>query len=494
MSTTTLVRTETEPTVPPEPRRGVSIAEVAVAAGAFAVFCVVVLTKATRLLEPDDSAYLASIIALSHGHLTLTTAQYHTLSAQMQAQYGTGIQQWVHLANGRWMSEKNPGYPFYAVPFYWLGALRAAPLFAAGAGSIGLFAGARRWLGRWGGTWAVLLFLSSGAAIAFAWRATMPSFTDAALVAAGAGALVWALLATEAPDRHRTVVGLLGFLALEGAAFIRYTDVIMVIVAAVAVAVFHRRAHLSRRTVMWWFGSLLVVAGLVLAFNATFYGGPFKTGYGAGEITFSLNAIGPNLRLMPTHLVEAIPALLLGMAALVWIGVRLVLSTGDMDPLAASAARRDAAVGAALAAGWFGLWALYAAYTWTAQMGSGAGPGGGPGGGGGGGAIHIIRFYLPAIGLIALLGAWLLSRLPRWLPPIVVVAVAGLGLWSFESLTALGALGGPGGGGFPGVPGGRGGSFPQGSKPPTGGRPPGGGAPPSGGPPMGSGVPTGAAP
>ena len=123
MSTATLIRTGAEPVAPTERRRGVSIAEVAVAAGAFAVFCVVVLTKATRLLEPDDSAYLASIVALSHGHLTLSAAQYHTLSSQLQAHYGTGIQQWVHLPDGRWMSEKNPGYPFYAVPFYWIGAL-----------------------------------------------------------------------------------------------------------------------------------------------------------------------------------------------------------------------------------------------------------------------------------------------------------------------------------------------------------------------------------
>jgi len=140
-------------------------APAAVAAGAFALFCVVVLTKATRLLEPDDSAYLASIIALAHGHLSLTTAQYHALSSQMRSQYGTTIMQWHQLGDGRWISEKNPGYPFYAVAFYWLGILRAAPLFAAGLASTSLFAAGRRWLGRWGGTWTVILFLFSGMAL-----------------------------------------------------------------------------------------------------------------------------------------------------------------------------------------------------------------------------------------------------------------------------------------------------------------------------------------
>ena len=52
------------------------------------------------------------------------------------------------------ISEKNPGYPFLALPFQALGLLRVAPLFYGALGCLGLFAGARRWLGHWGGTWA----------------------------------------------------------------------------------------------------------------------------------------------------------------------------------------------------------------------------------------------------------------------------------------------------------------------------------------------------
>ncbi|HZX97922.1 MAG TPA: hypothetical protein VFE92_00265 [Dermatophilaceae bacterium] len=50
----------------------------------------------------------------------------------------------------------------------------------------------------------VILFCSSGAALVFAWRATMPTFTDASLIAAGAGALLWTMLATERTVRLRT--------------------------------------------------------------------------------------------------------------------------------------------------------------------------------------------------------------------------------------------------------------------------------------------------
>jgi hypothetical protein len=76
-------------------------------------------------------------------------------------------------------------------------------------------------------------------------------------------------------------------------------------------------------------------------------------------------------------------------------------------------------VGLALTASWFSVWGLYAAYTWTAHPG--------------GGTLQVVRFYVPALGAIALLGAWLLVRLrtvltttgltptglatrPRWTP------------------------------------------------------------------------------
>ena len=530
-------------TAPPRGRR-FPTAEVVVAAAAFVAFSVVVLTKATTLLEPDDAAYLASIVALTHGHLSLSTAQYHQVAAELHAHYGTSIVQWVHLPSGRWISEKNPGYPFYALPFKLLGILRAAPLFAAALASTSLFIGARRWLGRWGGSWAVVLFLASGAAMAFAWRPTMPSFTDGCLVAAGVGALLWTLLATDATRRRRTLGGLAGFVFLEAAVAMRYTDIVLLLVAVVAVAVVARRCRIPLRSLLWWAASLVVVGLSVALFNAHFYGGATKTGYGTGEITFSLSAIGPNLRIMPKLLVEAVPGLVLGLGALGWMAVRLVRSRSTSIDVATSRRwRTDAVVGAWLVAGWLAIWGLYSAYTWTAQMGGGGGSGGaggppgvgGPGGGfrpptglqpptgfrlppglklpsglhlhagamaAGGNSIHLIRFYLPAIGLIALLGAWLLVQLPKWLPVIVLGVLSVLGVMSFHSLTAGGGFGtgGPGGGRPPigvngGFPYGGPGAFPGGANgspsggfgpPPSGARQP-GTAPPAG-------VPSGAQP
>ena len=150
------------------PPRGSAAAEgagrpwrwLAAAAAAFAALCIVALTTAPQLVEPDDHAYQASIIAATQGHwLTLSTAQVHALGTQF-AQVGPqrgrpaarggppALIQWVQLPGGRWISEKDPGYPFLAAPFQWLGLIRLAPLFYGALGCLGLFVGARRWLGR----------------------------------------------------------------------------------------------------------------------------------------------------------------------------------------------------------------------------------------------------------------------------------------------------------------------------------------------------------
>jgi hypothetical protein len=468
--------------------------EVLVAVACFVVLCGAALSRSATLLEPDDYAYRASIVALSEGHLVLSDQQYLDLRARLQVADGgaggdsaggmpgrrgaiMGIVQWTRLADGRWVSEKNPGYPFFAVPFQLLGILRAGPLFYGALACFALFVGGRRWLGAWGGTWAVGLFCSSGAAMAFAWRAWMPTFTGAALIAAGAGALLWATLAGEAGARRRTVAGLLGFLALEGAMLIRYTDAVALAVAVAAVLVVWRVApgRLPRRALPWWLGSVAGAALLVLAWDQIVYGSAFTTGYAAGVVSFGLGAFRGNLTNLPRHLTTTMPALWLALAGLVWIVARSVrlrrTAPADWVRPSKAAAHRDLAIAAALAAAWAGNWGLYSLYYWTAQTGGGGGPVGGPGGGpvgpGGGGAIHLVRFFVPALASMALLGAWPLSRVPRWLAGATLAALFGLGFWSFADMAATDARGGmPSGfpGGMPGAPPGGG----------TPGAPPGG--------------------
>jgi hypothetical protein len=135
-------------------RRDLAAAGAALAA--FAVLCVMALSFAPRLVEPDDYAYRASIVAMTQGDsLTLSTAQVEALAAQLTGPGGSplaggpaGIPQWVQLANGQWISEKDPGYPFLAAPFQALGIIRLAPLFYGALACLGLYAGGRRWLGR----------------------------------------------------------------------------------------------------------------------------------------------------------------------------------------------------------------------------------------------------------------------------------------------------------------------------------------------------------
>jgi hypothetical protein len=415
---------------PPAAATRLGRAEILFALAAFAALCAVALSFAPHLVEPDDYAYQASTVGITQGHwLTLSTAQADALGQQL-ADPGSGttaspLVQWVQLASGRWISEKDPGYPFLAAPFQALGIIRLAPLFYGALGCLGLFFGARRWLGRFGGGAAVGLFCTSGAALLFAWRDYMPTFTDASLIAAGTGALLWAVLAAEATTRRRIVAGLAGFVALEAAVFTRYTDILVLGCAAVAVVVAWRLRQVPAVALAWWLGSAAAFGVGVAVFDGLVYGGPLRSGYRPGEIQFSLSALGPNFRYMPAHLLEAMPMLVLGLAAVVWIIARWTrLGRPEDEP--AAAARRDLAVGVALAASWFSVWGFYCAYTWTANAFVTT--------------LQSARFYVPVLGAMALLGAWLLVRVPRRtsLAAATSVAVAaamfGLGVWSFGDM------------------------------------------------------------
>lgn len=404
--------------------------EAVLAVASFAVLCAVVLSVPPQLgVEPDDGAYRASIVAMTEGHvLTLSSAQVNALAAKLGD--GLGVPpQWVELSGGRYISEKDPGFPFLAAPFQALGIIRWAPLVYGALACLGLFIGARRWLGRFGGLAAVGLYCSSGAALLFAWRDYMPTFTDASLIAAGSGVLLWALLATEASSRRRTWAGLAGFAALEIAAFVRYTDIVILGCAVVTVVTAWRlrAARLPLGALCWWLASVAVFGAGVAVFDDLVYGGPLTTGYQPGEVNFGLGAIGPNLRYMPAHLVQAMPVLVPGLAALAWIIVRRLVAR-EVGGQAGSVARRDLWVGLAMAASWFAAWVLYSAYYWTNDPSENT--------------LQTVRFYVPAIGAISLLGAWLVTRIPgrAWVAgltsAVVVTALFGLGAWSFHAMVA----------------------------------------------------------
>jgi hypothetical protein len=417
----------------PAAKRGIRLLslEAMLAGVAFAALCVVVLSVAPQAAEPDDGAYRASIVAMTEGHfLTLSTAQAETLARKLGDNPAAPPNQWVELPGGRTISEKNPGYPFLAAPFQALGIIRWAPLFYGALACLGLFAGARRWLGRFGGPAAVGLYCSSGAALLFAWRDYMPTFTDASLIAAGSGTLLWALLATEASSPQRAWAGLAGLAAIETATFARYTDIVILGCAVVALTAARRRAaNLPSRTLCWWLTSVAVLGAGIAIFDDLAYGSPLSTGYqfmtGSDQVTFGLGAIVPNLRYMPAHLIQAMPMLVLGLAAVAWIIARAVTlrRAGAESP-----ARRDLWVGLALAASWLAIWGVYSAYYWTNDPSEDT--------------LQTVRFYVPAIGMISLLGAWLVTRIPGrvWLAGLtsvaVVVAMFVLGTWSFHAMVA----------------------------------------------------------
>jgi hypothetical protein len=92
-----------------------------------AAMSVVVLAHATALIEPDDYACRASIVALAKGQV-LSNAQYRALVHRLARFDPADIAQWHHLASGKWISEENPGYALLVALFHLAGAPRRAPL------------------------------------------------------------------------------------------------------------------------------------------------------------------------------------------------------------------------------------------------------------------------------------------------------------------------------------------------------------------------------
>jgi hypothetical protein len=127
---------------------------------------------------------------------------------------------------------------------------------------------------------------------------------------------------------------------------------------------------------------------------------------------------------MPAHLLEAMPMVILALVALVWILLLALPLRQPADPVA----RRDGYVALGLAASWFAIWGLYAAYGWTTDPT--------------GVTVQLVRFYLPAIGPISLLAAWLVTRIPgrSWVAGMVTAAAIAvlfvLGVSSFYAMYA----------------------------------------------------------
>jgi hypothetical protein len=366
-----------------------------------------------KLRQPDPYAYRASVAALLDGRVTLDAAQYKELTAALSQvsdgwSSGIGIVQWTKTPAGVFVSEKNPGYPFLLAPFAALGLTRLAPIFCFLIGCAGLWLAGGRWLGTWGGAFAVALFCSSGTLLTMLHEAYMPSASEASLLAGGAGLVLWALL-DERGGRAAVLAGAAGFLLAGVAVTVRYTAVavLAVLVVTAVLWVGRRAAPLRARWLVLWLGVGALGPALALVFNWLVFGAPLRTGYSQG-VSFSAGAMLGNLRTMPVPLLIGMPVAVLAAAAVVWV---LVAARGAGSP----ARRRDLPVVGCLVAWWLAVWLTYLAYDWTTVARfSMSYP-------------LTSRFYLPALGALALLGALLLARAPRRLAVPLVAALLVVG-------------------------------------------------------------------
>ena len=421
----------------------ISNAPLLLALASFIIFCNVVLLQSPKMIEPDAYAYRASIYALVKGDVMLTRPEYDRLSVTLLGTpSGGGIMQWRADARGEWISEKNPGYPFLVVGFKKFGALRMAPLFFGALGCIGLWLGARKWLGAWGAGYAVSLFCSSSAAMLFAWRETMPTFTDTSLLACGIGLLIWTVLSIESRMATRLVTGGISFLVFGLATFVRYTNLTTLIAAAVIalVACFRGRWRLPRWAPLLWGAIVMLPVGGILLFNERYYGSPVSTGYASGAVGFALSSVATNIREQPGRLATAMPVYLVALGAVGMMAWNQFRRTPAVDPTKTDMDMQpsffrwtpetvdvDRVVGAFLALAWLSLWGLYLTYEWTSRYFDYAALNGI-------GDYTFTRLFVPALAPIALLAAWLLVRVPRAGGLLMVGALYCYGIYDFVTV------------------------------------------------------------
>jgi len=434
----------------------------ALAVASIVLACAIALGPQYKLRQPDPYAYRASVAALLDGRVALDAAQYRQLSAELSKiddgwHSGIGIVQWARTPAGDWVSEKNPGYPFLVAPFAAAGLTRLAPILYFLIGCAGLWLAGRRWLGAWGGAFAVALFCSSGTLVTMLHEAYMPTATEACLLAGGAGLILWALL-DERGGRSAVLAGTLGFLLAGVAVTVRYTAVVVlgVLFVTAALWVARRASPLRARGLALWAGAGALGPTLALVYDWLVFGAPLRTGYSRG-VTFSAGAMLGNLRTMPPPLLIGMPVAVLAAAGVAWV---LIAARRAGSP----ARRRDLPVIGYLVAWWLAVWLTYLAYDWTTVVRPSM-------------SFPLTsRFYLPALGALALLGALPLARAPRRVGvPLVAVllfvgaaasiySVSGDWLYGHGSSPVIPQRGMP----LPGAPGG----FPGGA-PPPGDAPPG---------------------
>jgi hypothetical protein len=392
--------------------------EILATLGAWVTFCVALLFKAPVLFEADDYAYRASIVALRNGLITLTPSQYAALNSALKGNGAFGIYQWTHLSNGNWISEKNPGFAFLAEPFYFFGNLRVAPAFYALLAVTGLYLGARRWIGPWAGFVASVCFLFTGASLAYGYRVTMPTFTEACLVAAALGLVVWSIN-NDFSERGKGLASSLGFVLLGAAVFSRYTNAVIYLSVLAFLIIWRKQFKFRLTAIVSWLIISAMFVTLILVFDKHFYGGWFKTGYAGQSFSTSLGNFPKNISQISGLLVEVMPVLIVAV-----LGAVKVLRTGKGLGIGGPTLDRiDRKIGLLLIFVVVTSWGLYFGYDRTAfNLSSGA-------------ALHVVRFYTPVLGALALLATWQLMKF-RWRIRTVVLTLLVLcAFWSFSNLT-----------------------------------------------------------
>ncbi len=405
-------------------------------------FC---LSAPAHMFEPDDWAYYYAVQNFAQGKLVVSDA-IHSIQSSAAGAEGGQLFQYVNIGNGKWALEKAPGYPIYEIPFQVLGIPRWGNVLLALGMVVATYTLLKRLRDEKAACIGSLLMLFTPVSLVMLNRSYMDSFAAGAFLALGGALYIcWLLERGQRRRRASAVVLFFAFLLIAWSVVTRYTNVTVAVIFALHFAAMEIHAIFKKQDKR---GLIEVVAGVfgvviplafLLIYNKFVFGSPFDYGYQytQGDISFAFQHIGSstqagqsvfwniiktNLRIAPHALLTGFPLLFVavpGLAIAAWSALR---RRRDSWSNLSTPLTWDILL---LLFGWFaGVFVLYVAYEWTANMQMDTRP-----------FMVMARFYLPGLFPLAVISALLLSKIPTKLAlgAAAVAAVAGSVIF-FQSL------------------------------------------------------------
>jgi hypothetical protein len=403
----------------------------------FIAAIILVMVIPAQMSGASPWAYYYGVKNFSQGKLVIDNRLLFQEMNEARDQGGF-LMQYVKIGENRWALEKAPGYVFYLVPFELMGIPRwGNVLLAAGMVAV-TYLLLRRWRDEKTACFGSLLMLFTSIGLIMLNRAYMDTFASLAFLAIGGGLYFYYLM--ERKNLRRATGGALLF-----AAFLLTGWSVVVRLSNLPVAIILALHFVVTRAVAWGKGeragiptevlAVALGAGLptmaLLLYNYYIFGSPLSYGYkytpfpvkfayqyigqvnGSGQ-SLPWRIILDNLKSVPPALVEGFPLLVIGVPGIIAVLYFKFFHKKGKPTGKWSSLHEELPWDILLVLiGWFlGVYLLYMTYEFTAEYLPGTSS-----------FFRFSRYYLPGLFPVAIISAFVISRLPQKLAVPIVIAI-----------------------------------------------------------------------